>query len=103
MEPFTAPGIPAQARTRLQHRLVATRACAEIQRRGRHLTSARNLSTAAEQLQDELDAITPPRHHRCGCCGCTDQRPCERGCHWVPTEDGTDLCSRCATGADHAC
>lgn len=33
-----------------------------------------------------------PRPRKCRVCGCTDDRACEGGCHWV--ED--DLCSTCA-------
>lgn len=32
----------------------------------------------------------------CENCGCTDDTPCQGGCHWAPTDDMTDLCSTCA-------
>ena len=92
----------SQTISRLQHRLVATRATAEVHRRGRHFPTARNLAAAAEALQLELEQLTdgvevPTRS--CDDCGCTDEHPCGGGCHWVPTPADQNLCSRCATGS----
>lgn len=37
---------------------------------------------------------------RCRVCGCTENAPCEGGCHWMPDPQMDDLCSRCAPDRD---
>ncbi|GGZ80480.1 hypothetical protein GCM10010389_17920 [Streptomyces echinoruber] len=34
---------------------------------------------------------------QCVRCGCTEDKACPGGCHWVPNAQMIDLCSRCAT------
>lgn len=35
----------------------------------------------------------------CRVCGCTEDRACAGGCHWLSDRD--DLCSACAPALDH--
>lgn len=56
------------------------------------LATLRGLMTALD-----LDVTLVPAEASCVSCGCTDDHPCDGGCHWVSTDAGIDaLCSRCA-------
>jgi hypothetical protein len=89
--------------TRLQHQQVATLASAEILRRTRHPRAAQRLMAAAEDLAAQIEAVEAgdePRRRACLLCGCTQERACRGGCHWVAAPTGVDLCSRCTEVVD---
>ncbi|WP_432135836.1 hypothetical protein [Streptomyces sp. bgisy154] len=50
----------------------------------------------------DTTAEDPDAGARCVRCGCTEDRPCEGGCAWVPGYLVVDLCSACATPAELA-
>lgn len=55
------------------------------------------LRQEAEQLRS-IAAAAGRRHdgvRACRVCGCTDDTPCETGCHWVEDTQNGHLCSRC--------
>lgn len=69
-------------------------------------TAAMTAAGAELAAADQLAAITPDhpapmvidddvRH--CRRCGCTEDRACMGGCHWIPNPQHIDLCSACAT------
>ncbi|WP_432156309.1 hypothetical protein [Streptomyces sp. bgisy153] len=82
------------ARARARHDLAADDQAAATDPHQQAPTPPPPTDTAAE---DAADAGA-----RCVRCGCTEDRPCEGGCAWVPGYLVVDLCSACATPAELA-
>lgn len=59
----------------------------------RQAVTVLRLRVAALTSVDELAAADGAS---CYICGCTEDRPCVGGCHWVPAPRMRDLCSACA-------
>jgi hypothetical protein len=72
-------------------------------------TAAMTAAGAELAAADQLAAITPGHQttptpmaidddvRHCRRCGCTEDRACMGGCHWIPNPQHIDLCSACAT------
>jgi hypothetical protein len=68
-------------------------------------TAAMAAAGAELAAADQLAAITPATDAaavedyvaRCARCGCTEDRACQGGCHWIPNTQLIKLCSACAT------
>lgn len=74
-------------------------------------TAAMTAAGAELAAADQLAAVDPGQNEprppvpgvveddvaRCQRCGCTEDRACEGGCHWLPNPQHIDLCSACAT------
>lgn len=77
-------------------------------------TAAMTAAGAELAAADQLAAITPAQPAvpapmvveddiaHCARCGCTEERACVGGCHWVPNAQRIPLCSACASSEDLA-
>jgi hypothetical protein len=53
----------------------------------------------AAQLASEAQLLLDEQDPACRVCGCTEDKPCNGGCHWAEDPQMGDLCSRCVNAA----
>lgn len=66
---------------------------------GAELAAADQLASTApgQQAPTVPGPVAEDDVARCKRCGCTEDRACQGGCHWIPNPQHIELCSSCAT------